>query len=327
MIKLVYPEFWSKSGVLSYLLMPFSWIYIFLGSVRKFFVKPVRLAGIVICIGNISVGGAGKTQIVSWLARQLTRKKINFLIVTKGYGSSLRGAKYIGKTDLASEVGDESILLKDYGPVLAAKNIKAALPVLEKIKPDVIIFDDGLQNPGFIKDFNILTIDADRTVGNGRIFPAGPLRENVESAISKAGIVTVIGNQFCRDIFLISNIVSSGKPFFKAKIKLNSKVDLGRKYYAFTAIGNPDRFYDLLEKNGLTLVKTKSFPDHHNYTCKEVDILKTYAKKHNYSLITTKKDYVKILDGSQIVCANVELNFEYEKKLFSLIYEELCKKS
>ena len=326
MIKLVYPEFWSKSGVLSYLLMPFSWIYIFLGSFRKFFVKPVRLANMVICVGNISVGGTGKTQIVSWLARQLTGKKINFLIVTKGYGSSLRGAKYIEKTDLASEVGDESILLKGYGPVLAAKNIKAALPVLEKIKPDVIIFDDGLQNPGFIKDFNILTIDADRAVGNGRIFPAGPLRENVESAISKADIITMVGNQICQDIFLINNIISSDKPFFKAKIKLSSKVDLGKKYYAFTAIGNPDRFYDLLEENGLTLVKTKSFPDHHNYTCKEINILKKYAKKHNYSLITTKKDYVKILDGSQIVCANVELDFEYEKKLSGLIYEELRKK-
>jgi len=327
MIKLVYPKFWSKRGVLSYLLVPFSWIYVFLGSLRKFFVKPVRLAGMVICVGNMSVGGTGKTQVALWLAEQLTRKKVNFLIVTKGYGSSLRRAKYVEKTDLASEVGDESILLKGYGPVLAAKNIKAALPIIEKIKPDVIVFDDGLQNPGFIKDLNILVIDASRAIGNGKIFPAGPLRETVKSAINKSSIITMIGNQFCQDFSLINNIESSGKPFLKAKIRLSSEVNLGKKYYAFTAIGNPGRFYDLLKENGIALVKTKSFPDHHNYTEAEIDMLKKYAKKHNYSLITTEKDYVKIPDDSQIICANVVLDFANEKILSSLIYEELRKKS
>jgi tetraacyldisaccharide 4'-kinase len=322
MIKLIYPKFWSQNGVLSYLLLPFSWIYIFLGKVRKIFVKPVKLNSTVICVGNMSVGGTGKTQIVLWLAELLTKKGDNFLVVTKGYGSSLNGAKIVEKTDLASEVGDESILLSSYAPVLAAKNIKVALPIIAKLKPDIVIFDDGLQNPGFVKDLNILVIDANRSVGNNKIFPAGPLRETVKSALDKSDIIAMVGNDLCQDFALINNIMSSNKPFFKAKIKLKQQLDLSKKYYAFTAIGNPDRFYELLKNQGAILGGVQSFPDHHNYTKLEIEALQIIAKENKYSLITTKKDYVKIPKNDQIICADVVLDIDNEQELFSLIYDK-----
>ena len=322
MIKLVYPKFWSKNGVLSYLLLPFSWIYILLGKVRKIFVKPVKLNSIVICVGNMSVGGTGKTQIVLWLAELLTKKGDNFLVVTKGYGSSLKGAKIVEKTDLASEVGDESVLLSLYAPVLAAKNIKVALPIIAKLKPDIVIFDDGLQNPGFVKDLNVLVIDANRSVGNKKIFPAGPLRETVKSALDKSDIIAMVGNDLCQDFALINNIMSSNKPFFKAKIKLKQQLDLSKKYYAFTAIGNPDRFYELLKNQGAILGGVQSFPDHHNYTKLEIEALQIIAKENKYCLITTKKDYVKIVKNNQIICADIVLDIDNEQKLFSLIYDK-----
>ena len=110
MIKLVYPEFWSRKGWISNLLMPFSYIYRALGCLRKCLAKPIRLNSTVVCVGNFSVGGAGKTQLVLWLAKKLNQKKAKYLIVTKAYGSSLRGAKLVEQGDLASEVGDESIV-------------------------------------------------------------------------------------------------------------------------------------------------------------------------------------------------------------------------
>ena len=322
MIKLIYPKFWSKNGVLSYLLIPFSWIYIFLGKLRAIFTKPIKLDATVICVGNMSVGGTGKTQIVLWLAERLTQKKANFLVVTKGYGSNLRGAKIVEKTDVASEVGDESVLLSSYAPVLAAKNIKVALPIIAKLKPDIVIFDDGLQNPGFITDVNILAIDASRAVGNKRIFPSGPLREPVKSALDKSDIIVMVGNDLCQDFALINNVIASNKPFFKAKIKLKQQLDLNKKYYAFTAIGNPDRFYKLLKSQRAILAEVKSFPDHHNYTKPEIEALQTRAKENKYSLITTKKDYVKIPKDNQIICADVALDIDNEQKLFNLIYDK-----
>ena len=323
MIKLLYPKFWSKKDLLSYVFIPISWIYIFLGVLRKLFSTPIKLPGKVICVGNMSVGGAGKTQIVLWLAKKFTKSNVNFLIVTKGYGSSLVGAKIVDKTDSAANVGDESMLLSEYAPVLAAKNISSAEPFIRKLQPDIIIFDDGMQNPSFIKDLNILVIDANRAVGNGKIFPAGPLRQSVDSALSQSDRIIMIGNDEYSDRSLIQNIIATKKPFQTAKIRLENALDLKKKYYAFTAIGNPDKFYNLLKENNTNIERIKSFPDHHNYSKSEINELTEEAKQAGYSLITTKKDYVKLSNNPKIICADVVLDLENEQKLFGLIYEKI----
>lgn len=323
MIKLTYPSFWSKKNIVSCLLIAFSWIYQLLGSLRKLLVKPVKLPCFVICIGNISVGGTGKTQLVAWLAKNLRKKNCNFLIVTKGYNSNLRGAKLLEPLDLPSDVGDESKMLSEYGQVLAAKSIKYALPIINDLKPDVVIFDDGVQNPGFVKDLSIVVIDKIRNIGNGRIFPAGPLRESVQSAINRSDIVIMIGNELCPNFFLIQTITSSNKPFFKSKIQLVGNIDTSKNYYAFTAIGDPDRFFRLLNENGINVLATKAFPDHHNYSREEITALVKEADKQTLFLLTTKKDYVKISDHTKMLCAEVTLTFDKEEELFQLIYEKI----
>jgi tetraacyldisaccharide 4'-kinase len=322
-IKLTYPSFWSKKNIVSWLLIAFSWIYQLLGSLRKLLVKPVKLPCFVICIGNISVGGTGKTQLVAWLAKNLRKKNCNFLIVTKGYNSNLRGAKLVEPLDLPSDVGDESKMLSEYGQVLAAKSIKYALPIINDLKPDVVIFDDGMQNPGFFKDLTIVVIDAIRNIGNGRIFPAGPLRESAQSAINRSDIVIMIGNELCPNFSLIQTITSSNKPFFKSKIQLVGNIDTSKNYYAFTAIGDPDRFFRLLNENGINVLATKAFPDHHNYSREEITALVKEADKQTLFLLTTKKDYVKISDHTKMLCAEVTLTFDKEEELFQLIYEKI----
>ncbi|MEA0971337.1 Tetraacyldisaccharide 4'-kinase [Candidatus Megaera venefica] len=323
MIKLTYPSFWSKKNIVSWLLIAFSWIYQLLGSLRKLLVKPVKLPCFVICIGNISVGGTGKTQLVAWLAKNLRKKNCNFLIVTKGYNSNLRGAKLVEPLDLPSDVGDESKMLSEYGQVLAAKSIKYALPIINDLKPDVVIFDDGMQNPGFFKDLTIVVIDTIRNIGNGRIFPAGPLRESVQSAINRSDIVIMIGNELCPNFSLIQTITSNNKPFFKSKIQLVGNIDTSKNYYAFTAIGDPDRFFRLLNENGINVLATKAFPDHHNYNRDEITALVKEADKQTLFLLTTKKDYVKISDHTKMLCAEVTLTFDKEEELFQLIYEKI----
>ena len=323
MIKLTYPSFWSKKNIASWLLIAFSWIYQLLGSLRKLLVKPVKLPCFVICIGNISVGGTGKTQLVAWLAKNLRKKNCNFLIVTKGYNSNLRGAKLVEPLDLPSDVGDESKMLSEYGQVLAAKSIKYALPIINDLKPDVVIFDDGMQNPGFFKDLTIVVIDTIRNIGNGRIFPAGPLRESAQSAINRSDIVIMIGNELCPNFSLIQTITSSNKPFFKSKIQLVGNIDTSKNYYAFTAIGDPDRFFRLLNENGINVLTTKAFPDHHNYSREEITALVKEADKQTLFLLTTKKDYVKISDHTKMLCAEVTLTFDKEEELFQLIYEKI----
>ena len=323
MIKLTYPSFWSKKNIVSWLLIAFSWIYQLLGSLRKLLVKPVKLPCFVICIGNISVGGTGKTQLVAWLAKNLRKKNCNFLIVTKGYNSNLRGDKLVESLDLPSDVGDESKMLSEYGQVLAAKSIKYALPIINDLKPDVVIFDDGMQNPGFFKDLTIVVLDTIRNIGNGRIFPAGPLRESAQSAINRSDIVIMIGNELCPNFSLIQTITSSNKPFFKSKIQLVGNIDTSKNYYAFTAIGDPDRFFRLLNENGINVLATKAFPDHHHYSREEITALVKEADKQTLFLLTTKKDYVKISDHTKMLCAEVTLTFDKEEELFQLIYEKI----
>ena len=323
MIKLVYPKFWSKNGVLPILLTPFSWIYQLLTIIRKLFAKPIRLNAKVICIGNISVGGTGKTQIVELLAKHYKQQNKNILIITKGYGSSLKRAKLVNETDLASNVGDESILLSQFAPVIAAKKIQYSLPLIKELKPEIIIFDDGLQNPNFIKDCKIIVIDNQRAIGNGRIFPSGPLREKTNSALSGCDAVIMIGDNDCSDFQLIKNITDHNKPIFKASIKLLSKINKDTEYFAFSAIGNPDKFFNTLINNGAKIKQTKQFPDHHQFSQQEISKLKNIAKKHDYTLITTKKDYVKIKETKNIECALVDINFEDKPKFISLIDETL----
>ncbi|PCJ29426.1 MAG: tetraacyldisaccharide 4'-kinase [Rickettsiales bacterium] len=333
MIKLLYPKFWSKRGLISFALIPFSWIYQLLGVLRKKFASPIRLSQMVICVGNMSVGGTGKTQITLWLAKVFRKKNIKFVIVTKGYGSSLRGAKLVTPTDCAADVGDESILLQEIAPVIAAKTVHAALPIIRELNPDVVIFDDGMQNPHFIKNLNILVIDSARAAGNWRIFPAGPLRENVNSAINRSDIIIMIGSKPCNDFELVQAVTSSQKTIFNAGMNLTSLHDASKQYYAFTAIGDPERFYRLLAENNLSILGKRSFPDHHNYTPEEIEELKNIAKENDCSLITTKKDYVKISDNNgngdsgDIICADVALDFENEANLLDKINEKLHKKS
>ena len=329
MINLKYPNFWSKKTWLSSIMIFFSYIYIFLGFVRTQTTKKIVLPQKIICVGNITVGGSGKTQIVAWLAQKLIQKNISFVIVTKAYKSRLAKVKLVKKTDTVKEVGDESVMLRKYGSVIAAKKINYALPLIHQINPEIVILDDGMQNPVLQKNLQILTIDSLNGIGNNRIFPAGPLRESLKSGLAKSDLIFMIGNNKCKDSSLIGNISLSQKPYFAAAIKLKENLDKDIEYIAFAGIGNPEKFYSLLLENNLKIKQYMSFGDHHNYSDEEVKKLIDLAKLNNASLITTEKDYVKLANKYKelVICARVGLEFENEQKCIDLVYEKLFQKN
>jgi tetraacyldisaccharide 4'-kinase len=321
-----YPKFWNNKNWLATILIPFSWIYLLLAVFRNFLSSPVRLSATVICVGNMSVGGTGKTQLVIWLAGLLKKQGVSFVIISKGYGSNLKTPTLVSDANTALEVGDEAILLSQHGPVIASPKILEAIPLLKTMDLDVIIVDDGMQNPSFIKDFIILTIDSLRGEGNGLIIPAGPLRENVNFAFNKADMILMLGNKDCVTKTLLTNIKNSQKPFYYGQIQPINKIDKSKKYIAFTGIGNPDKFFSLLKELQMKVIDQISYPDHYNYQDLDITKLKEQAKNQDATLITTAKDYVKIQD-KDIQCLKIKLNFEKESEIIGLINEKITKKN
>lgn len=328
MTELKYPKFWSRKSWISLALLPFSYVYILLGLVRLRITPGVRLSQKVICIGNITVGGAGKTQLALWLAKALAKKNISFVIVTKAYRSTLVGAKLVQKTDRAEEVGDESVLLAKAGPVIATKNIRDSLALISQLNPEAVILDDGMQNPFLKKDLHILAFDTISGIGNNLHFPAGPLRESVAAGLAKADLVFTVGDNKYLAPKLREKIQLSRKPYFRTEIKLKKQLDKKPCYIAFAGIGNPEKFFLLLAGNNFRIQKCISFGDHHHYSENDLKKLTDLAKAHNCRLITTEKDYVKIPGRYKklVTCASVRLEPENEQECLNLIYEKLWPK-
>lgn len=321
MIKLLYPKFWQAKNIIAYSLLPFSAIYWLLGYIRYFLAKPLKFPTTVISVGNVNVGGSGKTQIVIWLANFFKSQNIKFIIITKGYGSKLKKSILVNNTHKAEEVGDESLLLMKYGTVIASKKIHYALELVNEINPAVIIVDDGMQNPNFYKDVTILTIDADRGLGNRFLIPAGPLRQSLASGIKAADIIISVCTEDNKQTMLCQ------KPIFQAQIKPVTKLDKEKTYYAFSAIGHPERFITSLKNENIILSGYKFFPDHYNYLDKDLVYLESQAKGPGTLLVTTSKDYTKIAGRLSAICFDVSLVINNQKELEQLIYDKVFKKN
>ena len=325
MLKLIYPLFWQRKTWISYILWPFSLIYYLLGVIRYLNAKPVHFEAKVICVGNVNVGGAGKTQIVTWLAQFLAQQNIEFIIISKGYKGSLKGPLIVKSSHTAKEIGDESVLLNKYGRVIVANKIHKAVKIVNDLKPKIIIIDDGLQNPNFHKDFCILAVDGMRTIDNDFLIPAGPLRQKFTQGIDMSDAIIILNRNEAEH--LNSKFKTVSKPVFNAiTVPYDNKLDMDLNYLAFCSIGNPEKFFLTLKLTGFKLSNTKIFPDHHCYTIDEIEALIIQAQQYDATLITTAKDYVKIqkeYQGSNIKCFNTKLVIENENELKMLINEKI----
>lgn len=250
---------------------------------------PITSARPVICIGAATVGGVGKTPFALWLAEALITRGLSPMFLTRGYGGRQRGPHRVDpSTDDAGAVGDEALLLAALAPTVVSRDRPAGARMLEAAGADVIVMDDGFQNPSLAKTCSILMIDAADPDGNGRIFPAGPLREPMERAARRADAIVFMG-----DVAPSERLSRLGPLAFRARMAPVAATRPG-KYVAFCGIGQPQRFFDLLRASGATLAGEVAFPDHHRYAEAELLRLRNMAATRGAKLITTGKDYMRL---------------------------------
>lgn len=293
------PSFWHDTtpNIVASALTPFGWLYgkgtalrVRLGKTRRFGVP-------VICVGNLIAGGTGKTPVVISIVRHLIDKGINAHIVTRGYGGTTFGPHFVESSDLAEAVGDEAKLLARAAPTWVSDDrIKGCVAAIKE-RAEVIIFDDGFQDPAVEKDLSVIVVDGGYGFGNGRMIPAGPLRESVSAGMERAQAAVVIGEEIA-DLSLLK---ASGATILHADRTLGGiDEDLGaRRVFAFAGIGRPTNFFDSLRAVGLTLADTRAFGDHHPYSVKELEALRRDAEELDAVLMTTEKDFVRLTPEQQ----------------------------
>ena len=308
------PEFWYKKDLISkfkaLLLLPFSIIWILLSLIKRNFAKRYKSHLKVICVGNLSIGGTGKTpfSIQTYKILEILGYKPVFL--TRGYRGLTKGPILVNKSHNHKDVGDEALLLSKVGTTIVSSNRCIGAKYIENLKKnyDVIIMDDGLQNYQLEQDIKLLLIDKKLLFGNGYCIPAGPLRQTITQGLKKIDAIIFTGDGDIKDINLnfINNIQN-----FDTKLEIkNTFKTKQNNFLAFCALGNPIKFFNTLKKNNFKIVLTKSFPDHYKYKNKDINTLKEEADNRNLKLITTEKDYVKIDDKeNEISVLPIEINF------------------
>ncbi len=294
------PAWWyGKTPRAAHALWPVSAIYGALVERRFRKAKPYRSALPVICVGNFTMGGAGKTPVSLKLAALLQAAGHNPGFLTRGYGGSERGPHLVQEADSADQVGDEPLLLARAAPTVVSRDRPAGAKLLQSLHVDAIIMDDGFQNPSIKKDFSIVVVDGGAGIGSGRVFPLGPLRGRLAFQLSMTGAVVVLGGGADGDDALrFLNDRSPTPPVFKARIVAAAGEGLReRRVVAFCGIGRPAKFFETLHEAGAAIVKARSFPDHHPYTEADARLLLGEAKALKAALITTEKDAARLKGG------------------------------
>lgn len=277
------PNFWRRKNLWSFLLWPFSLVYWLGFCLRRCFARPGEVAARVICVGNVVLGGAGKTPMALGIGRFLRKKGVKFAYLSRAYGADFKGVREVKIGDDFRKVGDEPLLLCDQGPVFVAKNRYEGAKFVADKGFEVIILDDGMQNTSLKKDFTVMVIDAKLQFGNNMLFPAGPLRQSVKSGLKEADLVAVIGEG------------EVGLPEFERFLvkPLNIEEFRGQKLLAFCGLAYPEKFFGFLQENGLEVAQKVGFADHYAYKRRDLKELWRKAEENGLKLITTKKDWVK----------------------------------
>jgi tetraacyldisaccharide 4'-kinase len=288
-------------------------------------------AGIpVICVGNYHVGGAGKTPTVLALTKLLRELGETPIVLSRGYGGRLQGPVMVDPArHTAADVGDEPLMMARDVAVTVARDRLDGVALAKSRGATVILMDDGFQNPKLLKDASLVVIDSERGLGNGEVFPAGPLRAPLEPQLARTDALVLIGDGHAADE-IAAALAGRGKPVLRARLKPDaaSVAQLtGKRVFAFAGIGDPERFFRSLRASGVELARTRAFADHHMFTQGEIGALVSDARRERLTLVTTEKDLARLrgCDGAPdgIVPFAAELEFDDPAKLRQLISDHL----
>ncbi|MEM8869024.1 MAG: tetraacyldisaccharide 4'-kinase [Pseudomonadota bacterium] len=292
------PGFWSADpGVLAGLLTPASWIWARITARRVS--RPGTDVGVpVICIGNLTAGGTGKTPVVIAVLEALVEQGVaGAHALSRGYGGTLAGPVRVeAARHTAAEVGDEPLLLSAYAPTWVCRNRLTGAAAAVAAGAKVIVMDDGFQNPDLAKTLTLLVIDAEAGFGNGHVIPAGPLREPVLAGLARADLLVLLGPDQARESFVRGTPAVADLPLVEGTLSpLQTGMPwAGLRCFAFAGIGRPDKFFATLRMTGAEVVEVRSFPDHAPYPPALARRLLSDAQKANAQLVTTEKDAVRL---------------------------------
>ena len=307
-MKLKKPKFWDnpKLSIWSILFFPFSLIYFFLSYIKQL-KRSKKFHVPVVCVGNIYLGGTGKTP----LAKEIFK-------ITKSLG---KNPAFVKK--YYDYLQDEIEMLNEVGKTFAAKERAEGIELLIKNNNDLAILDDGFQDSSIKKSFSILCFNQKQWIGNGFLIPSGPLRERL-SSIKRADCIVINGD---KDNIIENQInkIKQLKIFYTKYKPKNLEILKDKKIFAFAGIGNPLNFFELLKKNNLQLLNYQSFPDHYNYKKKDLDNLKSKARELNALLLTTEKDYCRINNNFRkgIEKLDVDLEIDSKEEFINLIKKNI----
>jgi tetraacyldisaccharide 4'-kinase len=323
------PGFWHGPASLNaHLLKPLAALY---GAIAAQRLQGRGLhAGIpVLCVGNYHVGGAGKTPTVLALAKLLRELGETPVVLSRGYGGELRGPVRVDPVrHTASDVGDEPLMLAGRLPVVVSRKRADGVPLARAQGATVILMDDGFQSPAIVKDASLIVIDSERGLGNGQVFPAGPLRAPLRPQLARTDALIVIGNGTAAEA-VSAEIAALGKPVLSAHLKPDEAQVAalrGKRVLAFAGIGDPTRFFNTLRASGIELAGQRAFADHHAYSQSQIESLIAEAKRDGLTLVTTEKDLARLKDWSQqIVPFPVTLEFDDAARLRKFVADRLFK--
>lgn len=295
------PLFWfnppARPGIWPRVLHPLSILWRVLSDRRQKNGKNLRVSVPVVCVGNINVGGTGKTPTVIKLMSIFNKLGIVAHVISKGYGGSTNGPLRVDEVvHTANDVGDEPLLLAAFGQCWVAKDRAAGAKAAIEAGAEVLILDDGMQNPDLIKDFTIMVVDAGVGFGNERLLPSGPLRQSVGDGVLAADMVLSIGPHFAQQEFARRFKSTHAVPQLTAVLEPLQTGMLWHdlRAFAFAGIGRPNKFFDTLRGSGVNVVRTRSFGDHEVLSSKLLKRMEFEATQVGAQLVTTEKDAVRL---------------------------------
>jgi len=304
------PDFWDRDDALSRLgmalLSPLSGLYAAGLRYKARHTTPHRVRVPVICVGNISSGGTGKTPIAIAVADAIIARGRNPFFLTRGYGGQLKGPVVVARSHKAVDVGDEPLLLSRKAATVVSRDRAAGADLAIERGADVIIMDDGYQNFTLAKDLSLVVVDGPKGFGNGHVLPAGPLREPVAKGLARADAVIITGDGN-------PPLPAFEGPVLRAHIgPAATESWRGQRVLAFAGIGRPEKFFRSLTELGAEIIGARSFPDHHPYTSRELETLKIQARTAKAKLVTTEKDFVRLseTDGEDVAVLPVTASIE-----------------
>ncbi|MBT3359592.1 MAG: tetraacyldisaccharide 4'-kinase [Rhodospirillales bacterium] len=310
------PEFWWKENGLGWgaLLEPLAGVYRLAAGRRFASVHPQKMDIPVICVGNLVVGGAGKTPVAMSIGERLRQRGLDVHFLSRGYGGRLAGPIRVDpEQHVFADVGDEPLLLAKQSPCWVARNRVAGCRAAAAAGADMIVMDDGFQNPSVAKDLSFVVVDARRGFGNGRVLPAGPLREPVAAGLSRADAVVLMGEGD-------TQLGALEIPVLRARVKASDQSVEGY-LLAFAGIADPQKFFRTLEGMGRNVQETRAFPDHHPYSQAEIEAVLADAERGGMVPVTTAKDAVRLTPEyrNRVEVLTVDVEWEDQAVLDKLL--------